>query len=284
MLSTPEMARFINQFPQLSRIELYDYDPTRYGRLLENLTHAPSSLIHLNLHSAYVEWQPWSSYDYTLPRFSKLERLELSLAALPDSFSARLRQLSHLSTLCLHTLTSPSLEHPGLVSTVNDLTSLVEGPERIETLKFLKIDSVDGKIGRRADFEDLSELNPMRFSVDFDWIKPDFGDWSISELERLKEIGPLNGVEVGGSTYEAIPIKSAYFLEEANRVILEVYWKKSFGPYKRLRATGRNDRLPKLDIDKFDPENLNLVKIKLPEEDWYQFTFRKTIKRSRKTE
>ncbi|GAA5955817.1 hypothetical protein JCM3765_001861 [Sporobolomyces pararoseus] len=272
MLSTPEMARFINQFPQLSRIKLYDYDPTRYGRLLTHLSHAPSSLTHLALQTACAEEQPWSSYDYTLPRFSKLERLELSLAALPDSFSARLRQLPHLSTLCLDTLTSPSLNHPGPVFTVKDLISLVEGPGRIETLKFLEIDSVRGKMGERVDFEDLSELSSTRLSMGFPWSKPDFGDWSISELERLREIGRLNGVEVGGSTYEAIPIKSAYFLEEANRVILEVYWEKSFTPYEMLRATGRNDRLPILDIDQLDSENLKLVKIDLPEEDWYQFT------------
>ncbi|GAA5987502.1 hypothetical protein JCM5350_003104 [Sporobolomyces pararoseus] len=277
------MARFINRFPRLERLKLWDHEQTRYGHLLTHLSHAPLSLTHLDLHSAIVELQPWSSYDYILPRFSKLERLGISLASLPDSFSPRLRQLPHLSTLCLCTPTSPSFVGLYTVPTVNDLISLIEGPERIETLKFLEIDFVEGKMGKRAGPENLTGLASRGFAMRHDWSRPDFGDWSISELERLREIGQLNGVVVRGSTYKAIAIESAYLLEEANRVILEVLWKKSFEPYNRLRLTGKNNRLPILYIDELDPENLKLVKIELPEEDWYQFTFRKIGKRLGKT-
>jgi len=106
------------------------------------------------------------------------------------------------------------------------------------------------------------------------WDQMDVGadGWEGASIARLKEAGGENGVNVVGSTVDATKVWRAYNLEEANRFILEAYQSKSFDKYTRAKEDKLVDRLPNLDIAQLDPQNLKLVKIDLPQEDWFQFT------------
>ena len=112
--------------------------------------------------------------------------------------------------------------------------------------------------------ENWTELHLDRWEIPF------LGNWEFQELEQLAEAASENGVQVSGDTFEAISVSKAVGLERANRLILHVYRTKSFQEYLASLVIG--SRLPYLDIDNLDPENLKLVKIDLPEEDWYQLT------------
>ncbi|GAA5988099.1 hypothetical protein JCM5350_003936 [Sporobolomyces pararoseus] len=97
---------------------------------------------------------------------------------------------------------------------------------------------------------------------------------SIHQLETFtRSAGRKNRVEVNGSSFEALRIWKMAKLEEVNRLVLRAYHSKSFDEYIVVKAAEEvNPRLSKLDLDRLDSENLKLVKIDLPEEDWFQFT------------
>jgi hypothetical protein len=89
----------------------------------------------------------------------------------------------------------------------------------------------------------------------------------------LQKTGADNGVEIRGSTVEALEIRQLTELERGNRLILRAHQTKSFGEYlKQQTDPDLNCRLPIIDVDKLDLQNLKLVKIDLPEEGWFQLT------------
>ncbi|GAA5987500.1 hypothetical protein JCM5350_003103 [Sporobolomyces pararoseus] len=158
--------------------------------------------------------------------------------------------------------------------TARDLLSLVEGPTRIQHLEWLVLHSLMGSEGKRFDVGD--SVGPLTGDLGEDWNIPDFEwaeGWDVSEIERLSQAGERNGVKVTGLTIEAVKVWHAAQLELANRLILQAYQTKSLDDYIAEKATqSPHGRLPDLDVDQLDPENLKLVKIDLPEEDWFQFT------------
>jgi hypothetical protein len=100
----------------------------------------------------------------------------------------------------------------------------------------------------------------------------DFDGWDEGSIASLEEAGVDNDVEVTGSSVDAAEVWASYSLELANRIILEAYQSKSFGKYTQAKEDSLNNRLPDLDVDRLDLQNLKLVKIDLPEEEWFQFT------------
>ena len=86
----------------------------------------------------------------------------------------------------------------------------------------------------------------------------------------MPDVGRRNGVQVSGSSFGAKSRIEAYELEKANRIILRTHQTKSLAEYLAIRDAGDCPRLSEIDIDNF--EQRELVKIDLPEEDWFQLT------------
>jgi len=130
-------------------------------------------------------------------------------------------------------------------------------------------------MGRRVDVcEQINEESSLKGDG---WVLTDFRfdgaeGWDEVCITRLKKAGNENGVDVVGSTVDAAKVWRSAKLEEANRIILEAYQSKSFDKYTQAKEDNLNYRLPHLDTEKLDSQNLKLVKIDLPEEEWFQFT------------
>jgi len=155
---------------------------------------------------------------------------------------------------------------------VEDLISLVGGSNRITTLQNLVIDSVQYvEKGTRVVSEEDEVTSTWKSQQDH-WVEPKFLSWTPNDLRRLMDIGRENGVRVSGSTFDAIPTIEAYRQEQANRIILESYQTKSLVPFIHATTYYNNDYLPILNLASLDLDNLKLVKIDLPEENWYRFT------------
>jgi radical SAM superfamily enzyme YgiQ (UPF0313 family) len=110
------------------------------------------------------------------------------------------------------------------------------------------------------------------------WIRPHFEDWSQEEIKELAAAGRAHGVDVRGSTYDAEQIEQSWYLETANRLILRAHKEKSLAEYVQEKEFEYHRRLPDLDVDNLDPKRLKVVKIDLPEEDWFQLTLENEIK------
>ncbi|GAA5972800.1 hypothetical protein JCM3765_001223 [Sporobolomyces pararoseus] len=129
------------------------------------------------------------------------------------------------------------------------------------------------KIGRRIDSSDAAvELGSHTLAED-GWVLSLTGDWTPEDLESILHAGLTNGVDLRGTLLEVLKVWRALNLEKANRLVLQAYRTKSLDEYFSIKAyPGINIPLPDLDIDILDPNNLKLVKVDLPEEDWYRFT------------
>jgi hypothetical protein len=103
------------------------------------------------------------------------------------------------------------------------------------------------------------------------WKVPQFGAWKAEEIWQLRGLGEVNDVKVGGCTFDAFGFVGTSELEAANRVILDAYQDKTLERYNWWKDN-EDFRLPILDVDNLDLQNLKLVKIDLPEEGWFQFT------------
>jgi len=127
-------------------------------------------------------------------------------------------------------------------------------------------------MGRRIDEND-TVLEAVDLESD-GWDQTDASPdgWHAASIARLKAAGDDNNVKVTGSSFYAVKVWRAYDLELANRIILEAYQSRSFDKYTQAKGGNLKYRLPDLDVDRLDPENLKLVKIDLPEEEWFQFT------------
>ncbi|GAA5957318.1 hypothetical protein JCM3765_000421 [Sporobolomyces pararoseus] len=264
---TESLANFIDRFPRLTKLVLGgDRDP-RYRVILSSLKEVNQSLKSLELWSPQRGDESGIACDHLLPRFPNLEHLYLEDGTVSTDLPRHLAQLAHLQTLTLGCDTQwggPS---------ARQLLPLVQGSTRCVTLRSLVLDSLEGEVGARFDVGDTVNSDPLRLSG---WDVPAFGrheGWDAANLRRLKEAGEANGVDVSGSTFEASRASELAVLERANRLILLTYQTKSFAEYIAKRASPLvQPRLPDLNVSQLDPRNLKLVKIDLPEEDWYQFT------------
>ncbi|GAA5955720.1 hypothetical protein JCM3765_001832 [Sporobolomyces pararoseus] len=264
---TESLANFIDRFPHLTKLVLGGERDPRYKELLSSLNEINKSLKSLELWSPEQGDEFDFACDHLLPRFPNLEHLCLGDGTVSTDLPLHLAQLAHLQTLTLGYET----HYSGL--SARQLLPLVQGSTRCVTLRSLVLDSFDGGVGKRFDVGDNVNRDPLRL---LSWNVPEFGNhggWDAADIWRLKEAAEANGVEVRGSTFEGLRASELAVLERANRLILLTYQTKSFKEYIVKRASPLvQPRLPDLDIEKLDPNNLKLVKVDLPEEDWYQFT------------
>lgn len=126
---------------------------------------------------------------------------------------------------------------------VVDLIPLISGPNRIETLKELVLDSFEnelGERGRRADIGDQVKGESEGYGIREDgwhW----YDDEVIGDLDDLFEAAKENGVDVRGSVNTYLENYNALKLEEANRLILRVYQTKSWDEYCRVDDNSFDD-------------------------------------------
>ncbi|GAA5987437.1 hypothetical protein JCM5350_002761 [Sporobolomyces pararoseus] len=266
-LWTKDLARFVDKFfPRITHLCLRDDNYPNYRTFLSALETVSRSIDSLVLQSGQQHQNFRVSCQDLLPRFKNLKHLELGEKTVSSPLAVYLRQLPALKTLRL----APRTNLDGL--TLADLLSVIDGPSRTTSLRVLVVDSINKmRIGWQVD-SDADEASLASLEED-GWSVPRPDLWHLEDLERILEAGLRNGVEVRGTSLEGLKVWRLAKLEESNRLILRVYRSKSFDEYIAVKATlSPNPRLPYLNVDRLDPENLKLVKIDLPEEDWIQFT------------
>ncbi|GAA5947274.1 hypothetical protein JCM3765_001600 [Sporobolomyces pararoseus] len=264
------MGRYVDRFSKVKILYLHDDHHPAFTTFLLNLEHATRSLEKLSLEKLQDLGEDLNiACDHILPRFSNLKHLALDDNTISASLPIYLRQLHHLSTLYLGQDTQ--YDGPGL----QDVLSLIQGPNRIVTLKSLTLDNIYAMAGKRVDYEYAGReqnAEQIEYGMQLDgWTSPGWGDWDTSELPLLLRAGKENGVDVSGSIFEASEIEEAMRLERANRLIKMAYRNKSLEEYMTEKVDAYY-RLPDIDVQRIDIKNAKLVKIDLPEEGWFQFT------------
>ncbi|GAA5988094.1 hypothetical protein JCM5350_003934 [Sporobolomyces pararoseus] len=264
---TRSLANFVNRFPRITSLTLDSVATSDYQGFLPHLSGSVLSSV-----TSLLLWSDDNPIpcDHLLPRFNNLRILQLNAGTVSNTLVGHLCRIPSLETLLLGFGTHDA------GPTARDLLSLVEGPTRIQHLEWLVLHSHMGSEGKRFDVGD--SVGPLTGDLGEDWNIPDFESgwaegWDVPEIERLSQAGEKNGVKVTGLTIEAVKVWHSAQLELANRLILRAYQTKSLDDYIAEKLTpGSNPRLPDLDLDKLDLDNLKLLKIDLPEEDWFQFT------------
>ncbi|GAA5978412.1 hypothetical protein JCM5350_001156 [Sporobolomyces pararoseus] len=258
------MGRFVDRFSNVRILNLHDDAHPAFSTFLLNLEHVTTSLVELSLGKLQDSTEDLGiACDHLLPRFSKLKRLALDDNTITASLPTYLRQLPRLNHLYLGRDTQ--FDGPEL----GEIISLIQGPNRIVSLKILVIDGVYGEEGKRVDVADAeTEQKNMRYDG---WIEPNWGSWDVAELHALLEAGKSNGVTVDGLILEVEGFREAMRLEQGNRLILEAYRTKSLKEYFKKQHDD-NFRLPDINVERIDIRTAKLVKIDLPEEGWFQFT------------
>lgn len=265
----PELARVLDWCPSLDRLILDDRVLPHYSRLLSALTTTKATLKSLVLDSCPLDNNHEIACDHLLPQFSNLEHLDLADGTITTELPTYLRKLTKISSLRRGSDTYYDGPSPG------DIIDLVRGPDRIETLEALVIDSFEGKIGERYDIDHCSGVGPLEWRLlATGWRYNRFPGLSSSRQAVLELIdaGRKSEVSVSGSILEMAKVRTAADLELANRLILRAHNTRSLDEYINARAAGTYRRLPDLDVNKLNLDNLKLVKADLPEEGWFQFT------------
>ncbi|GAA5847011.1 hypothetical protein JCM3766R1_005897 [Sporobolomyces carnicolor] len=256
------LARLIDRFPRITSLVLCERGLPDFGDLLAHLSTSTTSLTSLSLSAQsqdeFVEYR----CEQHLPRFQNLERVVLCEGTVSPALPASLRQLPKLSYLHLGPETHYNLPR------IEPLLSLIQGPDKVPTLKTLVFDAIGGQIGKRID---VRETKVQKMDKD-GWELPDFAQWYEHDVQRLQNAGRRSGVKVEGTSFHAPTISASYDLEQANRCILKAYRSKSLTGYYKLRKSRLHHRLPDIDVDELDLDHLKLVKIDLPEEGWFQLT------------
>ncbi|GAA5854629.1 hypothetical protein JCM3766R1_003127 [Sporobolomyces carnicolor] len=256
------LARFVDRFPRLASLAVFDPSLPDFTDLLAHISTSTRSLTSLSLSTELQGDVVDYRCEHYLPRFQNLERVDLCEGIISSALPAFLRQLPNLSYIRLGPDTHYNLP------LVDPLLSLVQGPDKVPTLKTLVFDAIGGEIGKRIDVGESGVL-----SMDEDgWELPDFAEWHEKDLQKLQDAGRRSGVKVEGTSFNTFAVIASYELERANRYILEAYRSRSLTRYLGLRKSGFSGRLPDINADKLDLDNLKLVKIDLPEEGWFQLT------------
>ncbi|GAA6013933.1 hypothetical protein JCM10207_000175 [Rhodosporidiobolus poonsookiae] len=204
--------RLIKACPSLLHLHLTEegWEPD-YTALLPNL---PQQLISLSLrtHVLRVEMAPC---DALFPRLHNLEYLYLGAGTFSPAILEHLAFLPKLKTFGLGRLT--------ILSTAT-LSTLLDTPSPLPSLRRIILDNVEGKIGWRAMFDGKGSLHPSALLPDYlgpGWIEPRFwddstgarGPISADELQELLDkasnLDARAPVKIEGTSVEALEIARA---------------------------------------------------------------------------
>jgi hypothetical protein len=236
---------------------------TSYTDALETL---PSTLQALKLGS---DLAIRGSQDAVLRRFNRLRFLDLD----KKCYSTELHQ-----TLALLPLLVEIRLGEGIVSPL-DWVPLVCGTTRLVNLKKITFDFKVGKRGQTTNFETFEDVEGMKdWGLSDDLLKGAGAHVEfIANLRKFISMAESNGVKVGGTVHEALAIFEDFWIEGNNRVVAGLY--AGFDWLNRLEdirdgAFYASITLPSFDIEALealDPDRLKLVKIDLPERNWYMY-------------
>lgn len=199
------------------------------------------------------------------PLFVNLRHLDLADNTIGSSLCRYLRQLPHLSFLRLGKNTHLDGPPP------SELLSLVQGSTKLVSLTVFVLDCLDGKVGDRLSWEDALAAEEHRSNHWNGWRIPEFEVFALEDARQLPLAGHQNGIDVCGTALEAVAVWDAYLLETTNREILEAYTTSSFDGLSQL-TRDYDLRYPIVDYNLLDPNSLKLVKIDLPEENWFMLS------------
>ena len=259
------VSTLISKCPNLTQLKLSDSWLPYYETLFPSLTHLFARLHKLELATSnQLDNFYGHACDRHLPLFSNISHLDLADNTLGRSLCSYLRQLPYLVFLRLGRNTH--LEGPPS----SELLSLVQGSTKLVSLETLVLDCLDGKMGHRLyAAEEDGEGQAESWTG---WSKPDFGGrFRAQDLRELALVGPQNGVKVAGSAVRAVAVWDAFHLEIANRKVVEAFKARTLDGLAALRRRDYH-RCPTIDFDKLDPNNLKLVKIDRPKENWFALT------------
>ncbi|GAA6013431.1 hypothetical protein JCM11491_006076 [Sporobolomyces phaffii] len=237
----------------------------------------PTTLVNLELESDQ-RYEP-EPCDDLLPRFTRLERLSLGQGEFSPNLPLYLASLSHLKELRLG---------EGKFS-IDQFLPLVSGPTRLPSFRKVTFDyPAEFKIGSRLELDDDGSIRGVRSPgegshIGQDWFLPEFDfDDGVTDgftprrIRDLVQVGRREGIKIDGNIFRALESADAYLLEVANVTVYGTFRDGDLTHIAALKRGGptRCGRLPSLDLDALDPENLELVKTDLPDEWWFQFSLR----------
>ncbi|GAA5909796.1 hypothetical protein JCM6882_002676 [Rhodosporidiobolus microsporus] len=207
----PLVAFFVGACPSLASLTLSASSwPADFQPLLPLL---PAQLKRLELKTVFADpSNPNKPCDALLSRFTALEHLYLGNGTFRANIFDLIRTFPHLSSL--------GFGEDAAVD-CKDLLALVDGPTRFEQLKVLTLDVVEGKRGWRVDVEGDGHLHPdadpERHHIGPGWVVPRFtspdGPFYDDAVEAMIKLAKANGVEVRGTTEEAIAVSWAHWQE-----------------------------------------------------------------------
>ncbi|GAA6029834.1 hypothetical protein JCM8097_001070 [Rhodosporidiobolus ruineniae] len=207
--SSTSAKDFLGAFNNVLVLRLVDFDSNL--SLLPLLKALPDAtpLFELTLFSGDHAYDP--ELEAVLPKFSSLERLELSgTTTTPSpSFYDALRALPQLTSLVFG---------PYADASTDELAALVAGPRKHPKLEELTLDNVYGEMGTRIEedaggvpFDAEHDDGEHRWGIYRDWVRPHWGPFfSLEGLRTLLEVVEGAGVRVSGDAAEAIKVDEAY--------------------------------------------------------------------------
>jgi len=258
------IASFCVLCPSLTHLTLRCKSPDFFPLL----RYLPSTLVELRLESTNEETDQFC--DRGLPHFKHLRHLHLGPGMFTYSLPIYLLDLEQLESIELG---------EGRVSLGGMRRLILELP----SLRRLGLDLIKaGAIGTRMEVDQGAELQGKQVPTEDEWIArdwdvPDFdasdGEGFTTEaVQVMLQLAREHDVEVKGSILEAIEVMDVCSLEFANVAIYRSYCDKAFDVYREAHQHGLTARLPPLNLDSLDPNNLRLVKTDLPDEGWFALT------------
>ncbi|GAA5894819.1 hypothetical protein JCM5296_007590 [Sporobolomyces johnsonii] len=229
----PSAARLPNSCPSLRTLTLdCTVHAPQFSLILPLLS---TTLTSLTLKSLAFYDDFTEPCDTLLPRFSNLEHLYLGEATFSPTIFDVIKQLPALTSLGFG---------PGALFDTWRLEAVIDGPARLATLKQITLDVVHGERGYRLEEDGGGFLHPehdlSHWHVAPDWVVPRFTcqhgvfSFSFGDVLKLLYLAEKNGVEVDGTTVEAVQVMEDYYYEMSN---CEVAYAFETGDFTELRES-----------------------------------------------
>ncbi|GAA5972795.1 hypothetical protein JCM3765_001222 [Sporobolomyces pararoseus] len=249
------IGRFVESCPKLRSLKLVDGVYPRFGKFLKALVGGVPLLTKLYLDTSILPESSFCSFTDLYPLFPNLTYLSLGDGTTAPDLVSHLHQLSFLTTLRLE-----PHAHFGFESAEN-LFSLVQASTKPPVLKLFILDCFAAKIGHRCDIQD--ELPREQISYSYfkaTWRLPSFSDViEGEECRQLLELAKANNVRVEGDIYAAVAYSNSWKLEVTNRHVLYACQNQTLELLQSFGESDQAERLPNLDLDELDLDNLKLV-------------------------
>ena len=254
----PSNLALILSCPSLSELEFYDVlgnNDQALDAILPNI----SRNISENLSSLSISGEIGTLIDLYLSRFTHLRNLELGRDSYGPDLARHLSPLSLLETLCLD-----YAQHD-----LEGLDAILDGPYRLRLPLTLELKFKLDERGTRIDPDVKRERGVWD---DFWWsgaLRYDGGQ--LEYLEALIERARTRGIYVYGEATKRRAATEVYLVELFNRSVLDLGSEEG---HERLQtayttASEYNYPLPRFNLDKTFLETSCIVKIPIPNQDWF---------------